>query len=270
MTARNSQHTVGEAISSIHGQTYTAVELIFVDDHSSDFTFQIARKFEGNGTIVLRNNRAPGRATSLNLAASHASGKYLAIMDSDDIAEAYRLAFQVRALEVDQSIGILGGQIRQFGNWGSQVGISAYPVDDEVIRRWLRKGHMPLAHPTMVLRKAVFDTLLGYSEECSRAEDLEILLRANRFTRICNSSQVLTRYRVTHPGQSWEYWRRNDAWRANAVSVAKRGKGLTSSRLWIQRNLLAARLLPGYLIQRHGMVSIATHAVDSARTGLPS
>jgi len=77
---RNSQRTIEEHLKSIQGQTYPRIELIVVDNNSTDATIEIAKRFTDQVY-----NKGPERSAQRNFAAKMASGKYLLVPDSDMI-----------------------------------------------------------------------------------------------------------------------------------------------------------------------------------------
>src|SRR5207247_1915670 len=87
-----------EAIDSVLGQTLDDLELIVVDDHSTDETPELLAAVVDPRLRVLRNDAQSGLAASLNLGLGHASGKYVARLDADDVALPERLERQLERL----------------------------------------------------------------------------------------------------------------------------------------------------------------------------
>lgn len=101
MPAYNTEKYIREAVSSIENQTLRDWELLVVDDCSTDHTYEILQKLaqEDARIKIIRNQTNCGAAMSRNIAFSQCSGKYVALLDSDDLWEPEKLEKQVICAE---------------------------------------------------------------------------------------------------------------------------------------------------------------------------
>ncbi len=99
MPAYNSELYIAEAIQSILNQTYRNIELIIFDDGSSDKTRQVIQGFTDPRIIKVLSDQNYGVVRARNEMIERTSGKYIALMDADDIADPTRLEKQVSVLE---------------------------------------------------------------------------------------------------------------------------------------------------------------------------
>jgi glycosyltransferase involved in cell wall biosynthesis len=102
MPAYNSELYIAEAIQSILNQTYQNIELIIFDDGSSDKTRQVIEGFTDPRMIKILSDQNYGVVKARNEMIDRASGKYIALMDADDISDPTRLEKQVSILEGGQ------------------------------------------------------------------------------------------------------------------------------------------------------------------------
>ena len=102
MPAYNSELYIAEAIQSILNQTYQNIELIIFDDGSSDKTRQVIQSFTDPRMIKILSDQNYGVVRARNEMIDKASGKYIALMDADDISDPMRLEKQVSILESGQ------------------------------------------------------------------------------------------------------------------------------------------------------------------------
>lgn len=95
--AYNRADTIAETLDSLIQQSYPNLEIVVVDDGSTDATAQVAARYADRVRYVRQING--GLASARNRAQREARGKYLAWLDADDIAEPERIALQVACLE---------------------------------------------------------------------------------------------------------------------------------------------------------------------------
>lgn len=99
MPARNEEARIAAAMKSILSQTYGNLELIVVDDYSTDRTYDVARSVcDARVVLCKKTNQPPGAVEARNLATSMARGKYIAYQDADDVSMPERLERQMDIL----------------------------------------------------------------------------------------------------------------------------------------------------------------------------
>lgn len=109
--AYNSERYVGEAIRSVLAQTYPAVEVIVVDDGSTEGTAAVVKEFPGVRYDFQTN---AGISAARNRGVALAGGEFYAFLDSDDIWVKEKLTLQMAALESNPGLGMVFGHVRQF------------------------------------------------------------------------------------------------------------------------------------------------------------
>ena len=108
-TFRNAGATIEEVITSVLNQTFRDLELILVDDSSTDRSTDIAKAFAKKDTRVrILTPPSPGRGSALNFALKHAKADFLANIDADDPSHPQRLEIQLRLLELYPNFAVLG------------------------------------------------------------------------------------------------------------------------------------------------------------------
>lgn len=173
----NCESTLERAVKSIVNQTYKNWELILCDDGSKDDTFHIAENLaqDEKRILVIRNDKNQGLAYTLNHCLEYVKGKYVARMDADDVSFPERFDEQVRYLENHTEIDLVGSnriifdEEREYGLRGS--------IEFPNSRSMLYGS--PFAHPTVMLKRSVYQKLNGYtvSKNTKRAEDLDLWFR---------------------------------------------------------------------------------------------
>ncbi len=171
---------VAEALASIQTQTFSDIEIVVVDDGSTDGTLRIVEQLAStDGRIrVARSPRNQGLSAALNFGLTFCSAPLIARMDGDDIALPTRLERQFRFLEAYPDIALVGcatTAIDQSGCLIPGLGISHKPITKEAIAHTMLLAP-PCSH-IWLARREVYDTLSGY-REIEVAEDYDFLLRA--------------------------------------------------------------------------------------------
>jgi len=200
---RNAEASVEEAIGSILAQTYKDIEVIAVDDASTDGTRQRLEAIaERDPRVVLvASNQHLGAGGAHALASSRAQGSVLVVAHADDIALPGRLARQVGWLDDEPDCDVVAGRMRLVSPVGRpipNVGWNA-PEDPEAVRFGLMIGNC-VAHPTVALRRSFLERAGGYGN-CSVAEDYELWLRSWPWARLrilAPPPLVTYRYRAAH------------------------------------------------------------------------
>jgi glycosyltransferase involved in cell wall biosynthesis len=185
-----------EAVRSVMQQTYSNIEIIIVNDCSTDDSPAIIAQLQKEDVrIILFNNLENlGISKTLNKAIENSRGKYIARMDADDICFPGRIEKQVNFLEQNPDIAICGGNFIKIDEQGNKTGKVIFPTGNKILKAELL-FYCPFAHPAMMLRKTVLETVGGY-KDLAPAEDYELWLRIAEKFNVENLSDYLIYYRV--------------------------------------------------------------------------
>ncbi len=183
MTTYNGERFLSQAIESILSQSFADLELIIVDDGSTDSSASIIRSFSARDSrvrgIFLDRNLGVAKAANRGLRATR--GKYIARMDSDDLCHPDRLAKQVTYLEKYPEIFVLGcrsANIDEFGKRTSSMkGEVPFSCGHLLIARRMAEGQYFVVHATLMIRKFCFEELRGYREIFPIGEDIDLCAR---------------------------------------------------------------------------------------------
>lgn len=219
MAVYNGEKYLIETLKSLTNQNYKNIEIIIIDDCSSDHTEQIIKSYHDKRVIYYRNEKNMKLAYSLNKGISVAKGKYIARMDADDLCAPNRLNVQVAYLERHPEIDILGGNYKAFGNSHHS---SNYPISHSEIRTTMLFEN-PLCHPTVMFRK---DTIIEwYDGTCWAGQDYELWSRLIFKNKFHNLKDEILYYRV-HEGQTLRVM--GDLQKRGAMIARRRMFGNTS------------------------------------------
>ncbi len=224
MPVHNAAEFIADSLGSILAQDYTQLEVIIVDDGSTDQSMDIVQSFFDPRIVIMKNAENIGLAASLNRAIGISTGIFLARMDADDISHPSRISSQVNFLLNNPDVDVLGASMQYFGE--SEF-LNHFPETHEACKSYLLLN-VCFGHPTVMFRRHVFDSpdnfynphLRQYSEEYDlwcRLVDIyrfhniqEVLLYYRTYPpsvksyaenkRIKNSSQIRKKYLTSHLG----------------------------------------------------------------------
>lgn len=239
----NCEATLERAVESIISQTYQDWELIMCDDASTDNTYQLACELakRDNRITVLRNEKNIGCNVVLNRCIELARGKYIAVMDSDDISLPKRLEREVKILDKNPQYSIVSSATKHFDENG----------DFMTIRRKERPQPtdfvcgIPHAHGACMIRTKVLKEIGCYitAKRLKRVEDYYMMACIYALGyRGYNIQEIL--YKVHDNREAYD--RRTWSNRINEVYTYNKTYKLLRLRL-IHRIMLIRPLLVGML-----------------------
>lgn len=224
-------------IKSILAQTFSDFEFLIIDDGSTDATVTIIESFSDKRIRLLRNSERLRLSGALNRGLDEASGIYVARMDADDLAVPFRLEKQVHLLDNHPEVGLCGGWICKFGNVKKEI--CRFPESEEQFRVYTLFD-CPCAHPTVMMRKELFDKHnLRYDGWYYPTEDYELWSRAIELFSCVNIPEVLLNYRVHDSSMTCSDWSEMDS-KAAAIAgtqLSKMGLNLTDEEILFHRNI---------------------------------
>lgn len=193
MPVYNAGDFLKDAIDSILTQSYTNFEFLIFNDGSVDNSLEIIQSYNDSRINIAYNGQNKGYVEHLNNGIVIAKGKYIARMDSDDIAEPNRLEKQVIFMETNNDYVICGSYANIFGNKKSHL---ILPSDNKSIKLFLLYN-TAFCHPSVLIRKkSLIDNNLFYSKELMPAEDSDLWTRLAFFGKMYNIPEFLLNYRV--------------------------------------------------------------------------
>jgi glycosyltransferase involved in cell wall biosynthesis len=191
MPVHNALPYLHESIGSILGQTFTDFEFIILDDASTDGSHAALRRWapEDGRIRLYEGRRKLGPAGSSNFVVAKARAPLIARMDADDISHPERLGKQWETIARRPDIALVGTLYDGIDAHGRHV----RPRD-----RWRlawRTVFPPFPHGSVLFRRAIFDEIGGYREECVGWEDQDLFLRIRNRGRVVVLTEALYRYR---------------------------------------------------------------------------
>jgi glycosyltransferase involved in cell wall biosynthesis len=200
MSVYNGERYLAQAVSSILAQTYRDLELIVVNDGSTDGSTAILDTFD-DPRIVRVNQPNRGLATALNVGIELARGPFLARHDADDLSEPHRLERQMAFLCGRPDVALLGSNYRVIDSEGrvtATTNVFTHPDD----LRIAQIASNQFGHGAVVMRTELVRDIGGYDRRYRSACDAELWCRIGRGHRIANLKEPLYSWRDAGSGLS--------------------------------------------------------------------
>ncbi|MBW7842788.1 MAG: glycosyltransferase family 2 protein [Ignavibacterium sp.] len=175
MPVYNAEKFIGQAVQSILNQTFKNFELIIINDGSTDKSEKIIENFSDN-RIRYFSFKNKGVSASRNYGISVSLGKFIALMDADDISDSERLEKQLNFLMDNSHIQVVGTNCEIINQYGKVIRKKKFPEYHEQIE-FLAPLFNSMCFASIMILKENLLKIGGYKEDLIGAEDHELLLR---------------------------------------------------------------------------------------------
>jgi glycosyltransferase involved in cell wall biosynthesis len=204
MNCLNGEKYLREAIDSVFAQTYEDWEIIFWEDKASKDNSNTIAKSYGHKLRYFRSDLSLPLYGSRNLAVQQARGKYIAILDCDDLWLPEKLAEQIPLLEEDDEVGLVYSDIILFNEKGKERRSFEFkkPYRGNVFSELLLENFVNTQ--TVLIRKEAFDSLdIFFDGRLIMSGDYDAYLRISYSWKVDYVDRPLARYRVHRNSMSW-------------------------------------------------------------------
>jgi len=221
-TTWNAADYLRETLQSVFDQTYSPIEVVVVDDGSTDHTREVVESFGGRVRYIRQDKDDKGGSTAIPKAYAAARGKYLATLDHDDLWTPEKIERQVAAMEADPALGAVFTRFRIVDGQGADQGASPLVGPSGDVFHALLAGNL-YCYSSALFRRDVFETIGPQRpfDDGVGLGDWDLWLRIARHFPVRLLDEELTRYRVHRRGYSADLARMGQA----TLNVLARRRG---------------------------------------------
>lgn len=200
---------IKRVIDSILSQNYKNIEIIVVDDSSTDNTQQVLSPYLKERKIIYLNQATRvERILARDIGIKNSKGKYIAILDSDDFwRDIDKIKKQVEFLEKNPDYVLSGGGIIKIDDSGKEILKYLPPEKDFQIRKKLIFNNM-MSHSTVVFRRSALEQVGGYCKKEGKwlesAEDWNLYLKMGKIGKFYNFQEYFTYYLEAGQNESFK------------------------------------------------------------------
>ncbi len=190
----NSSAFLLETLESILNQTYQNLEIILVNDGSTDNTEELVRSIRDNRITFLNSDKNLGIASARNLGIERATGDLIAFLDHDDISLPRRIERQVDLFQNDDNLGLCGTAVRTFGD--EKEHLWNYPTDSHFLKARLLFDCPFAASSVMIRSDCIEREGHRFNPTIQGVDDYEMWVKISKKLKITNIPEALTLYRL--------------------------------------------------------------------------
>ena len=199
MAVYNTADYVAEAIDSVLAQDYRPLELMVIDDGSTDATPEILQRYADRPEVLLLHQDNAGQKVARNKGLRHATGEYVCFCDSDNAWLPGRTTRQVALMEDDPEVIVAYGDVQFIDDAGNDLPTPVVRRHSGRISGKLLANNF-VTFNTVIARREAIDRIGGFDETVTMGDDYDLLLRLSALGPFRHVAETLARYRI-RPGQ---------------------------------------------------------------------
>ena len=196
MTCFNAELTIKESVMSIVNQDFTDWELLLVDNKSDDRSIDQIRFLQDDRIRIVVPPIHLERTAALNFGIKNCRGRYVAILDADDISEPSRLSNQVAMLNVDHELVGVGTFFSVIDQEGKEITRTSFDNNPLAISRQM-SHNLLLVHSSMMFRSESCSKVNAYRSEYKYAADFALWLDLLQIGKLGAVPKYLTKIRMS-------------------------------------------------------------------------
>ena len=184
----NRTDNIHQSVESLLGQTYPNLEVILVDDGSTDDTLRKLSSYQ-DARIKLISHSNKGFVRTLREAISLSEGEVIAIHGSGDISFPTRIEKQANVLIENADVGVVGCYVRSFNVIRKKWDIFRPIIEKDQLKGLIERN--PFSHGEVIFRRTCYEQVGGYREFFQFAQDRDLWLRMASTTRFYIVPEIL-------------------------------------------------------------------------------
>lgn len=282
MPAYNAGPFIAESIQSVLSQDYVNIELIVVDDGSSDGTPCVAERFGERVNVLRQKNAGPAAARNRGIAA--AKGEFIAFLDADDIWLPGKITMQVKYLQDHPDVGVVfGGFSRWYAQADGSFATPPPPINLDTPLKlvpahtgWIYKDILldsVICIITAMVRRSVIDTVGAFDESLVTGEDYDFWLRVSHQFRAAEIDRTLAYYRINSSSTTNVPRRDNNEYKVLLKTLTAKGPagpdGIAVSASALRERCFQMCFSHGYFHVRSGDPKVAQNSFATALSYAP-
>jgi len=184
-----------ETIDAILAQDYPALDLVVVDDGSTDDTPEVLARYAGDDRVTVITQENQGQTVAKNRGITAARGEIVGFCDADDVWLPGKLSRQVPCFAANDRIGVVYGNMIYVDGEGEPLPIAGLQGHSGRITEQLLIDNF-VAFPTVMVRKSILEEMGGFDESLTMSIDYDLWLRISVKYHFLHLDEPLANYRI--------------------------------------------------------------------------
>lgn len=193
--AYNCQSTIKDTLNSVFEQTYKALEIIVIDDGSTDNTLAIIESIDDDRLIVLTQSNS-GVSASRNRGIGYANGEFVALLDADDLWLPNKLSEQLKAFQNEPTAAVAYSWTNYIDEAGNLLREGYYCKFTGDVHHQLLLGCFLESGSNPLVRRNALNAVGGFDESLRTCEDWDLWIRLSLHYSFTVVPQVHVKYRI--------------------------------------------------------------------------
>ena len=203
LATHNGYQYLPYAIGSVLSQDYNNLELIIVDDGSTDDnTLKLLGSIHDDRVKIIKNEKQLSLAAALNKGIEAASGEFIARIDDDDeFISSSKIRLQIEFLVGHHDCVLVGTNMKMWDkDKNAEIMDTHYPAEDKSIKAVIMR-YNPIVHSSVVFRASAFTKAGGYNPAYTYLQDWDLWMRMGKIGKLANLSSVDVKWRTSQKRQ---------------------------------------------------------------------
>lgn len=192
---RNAESYISETLNSILQEKEIALEILLIDDASTDHSIEKVQQIRDNRIIII-DGHCQGIAAAFNRGLAKAQGDIIVRCDADDLYPSNRLKKQIEWLSKNPDFGAVCGRFATMDSKGKIVAELQQGQSSQEITQELCQGILKTHLGTYAIRRPILEELGGLRSYFQTAEDIDLQLRLGEVCRVWFLSEIMYYYRL--------------------------------------------------------------------------
>ncbi|MED2790596.1 glycosyltransferase family 2 protein [Bacillus wiedmannii] len=228
----NAEKYIEETIKSILNQTYQHIEIVIVDDESTDQSSSIVKQLKEKSPEKIQyvKQKNQGVSVARNTGIENANGQYIAFLDSDDLWHPTKLEKQIQSMHFNKMDACYCGYMNFFETTPEKSKVKTKFIKGNIASDYLTRNIIAQTSTWVFKKSVVKDYNIRFTPNCNWGEDLEFLFKLISVTEVCYVDEYLTYYRILQNGNLTSKYQDYKLLTTTELEVYRRIKG------WLQIN----------------------------------
>jgi len=202
----NKENYVEATLQSVVNQTYREIELVVIDDSSTDGSYQVVQKYLRSHSgrfrnVTVKTRANTGQAGARNEGILQSKGEFVAFLDADDVWHPEKIDMQVQYLTVHQEIGLVFCNYFMIFETSPNIkAVKLSPIEKKINSWLLTVGYGGLVESTGLARRLTLLEMGGFQSNLQMCGGLDLAYRFKQIKEVGCVNEYLCGYRVTQDG----------------------------------------------------------------------